>query len=182
MYMSKNTNKIFERLKENSKIEIREIKSPFTPLKKSNRTAVNSSTKLPVTDLNEAPQRGVDSNIHWYNNKKLEKDDFIIIKIKYSGLEYVGKVDEISGFTKEGIKIPGAIPILKINIISYEEDPFDFSCVSSGKETIFINDIESVKKIIPKGDIINNICSFLGGKSKRRKTNRRKTNKRKTNK
>ena len=40
----------------------------FTPLNKSNRTAVNSSTKLPVTDLNESPQRGADSNLHWYKS------------------------------------------------------------------------------------------------------------------
>ena len=38
----------------------------FTPLKNSNRPAVESSTKLPVTDLNIAPHRGADSNIHWY--------------------------------------------------------------------------------------------------------------------
>lgn len=38
----------------------------YTQLNNSNRTAVNYSTKLPVTDLNGAPQRGVDSNLHGY--------------------------------------------------------------------------------------------------------------------
>ena len=38
----------------------------FTPLKNSIRIANNSLTKLPVTDLNEAPQRGADSNLHRY--------------------------------------------------------------------------------------------------------------------
>jgi len=39
----------------------------FTSLKNLNRIVVNSSTKLPVIDLNKAPQRGADSNLHWYN-------------------------------------------------------------------------------------------------------------------
>ena len=38
----------------------------FTPLKISIRTADETSTKLPVTDLYGAPQRGADSNLHWY--------------------------------------------------------------------------------------------------------------------
>ena len=38
----------------------------YTRLNNSNRAAVNSSTKLQVTDLNEAPQRGADSNLYWY--------------------------------------------------------------------------------------------------------------------
>jgi hypothetical protein len=50
----------------------------FTPLKISIRSADESSTKLPVTELNRAPQRGTDSNLRWYKphntpktNKKL---------------------------------------------------------------------------------------------------------------
>jgi len=43
--------------------------SRFTPLKNSNRVAVNSSTKLPVTDLNEAPLWGADSNLYRYRKK-----------------------------------------------------------------------------------------------------------------
>ena len=39
----------------------------FTPLKISNRTAVETSTKLPVTDLEQAPLQGAVSNLHWYN-------------------------------------------------------------------------------------------------------------------
>ena len=38
----------------------------YTPLKISNRTAVETSTKLPVTDLEQAPLRGAVSNLHWY--------------------------------------------------------------------------------------------------------------------
>jgi hypothetical protein len=41
----------------------------FTPLKISNRTAVETSTKLPVTDLKQAPSaslEGADSNLHRY--------------------------------------------------------------------------------------------------------------------
>jgi hypothetical protein len=39
----------------------------YTPLKISNRTAVETSTKLPVTDLKQAPFQGADSNLHRYN-------------------------------------------------------------------------------------------------------------------
>ena len=39
----------------------------FTPLKNLIRTADYSSSRLPVTDLNEAPQRGADSNLRRYN-------------------------------------------------------------------------------------------------------------------
>ena len=46
-----------------SKEEIKNI----TPLKNLIRTADYSSSRLPVTDLNEAPQRGADSNLHRYN-------------------------------------------------------------------------------------------------------------------
>ena len=38
----------------------------YTPLKISNRTAVETSTKLPVTDLEQAPLQGAVSNLHWY--------------------------------------------------------------------------------------------------------------------
>jgi hypothetical protein len=42
----------------------------FTPLKISNRTAVETSTKLPVTDLKQAPFQGADSNLHRYKPLK----------------------------------------------------------------------------------------------------------------
>ena len=56
----------------------------FTPLNNSIRTADEFSTKLPVTDLNIAPQRGVDSKLHWYNyharyHFPTEKDDNQVI-------------------------------------------------------------------------------------------------------
>jgi hypothetical protein len=41
-----------------------------TPLKISNRTAVETSTKLPVTDLKQAPFQGAGSNLHRYKTKK----------------------------------------------------------------------------------------------------------------
>ena len=41
----------------------------YTPLNNSIRTADELSTKLPVTDLNIAPKKGVDSNIRRYKNK-----------------------------------------------------------------------------------------------------------------
>ena len=44
-----------------------ELDFVFTPLKISNRTAVETSTKLPVTDLEQAPLQGAVSNLHWYN-------------------------------------------------------------------------------------------------------------------
>ena len=40
----------------------------FTPLKNSIRTADEFSSKLPVTDLNEAPLRGADSNLQRYKS------------------------------------------------------------------------------------------------------------------
>ena len=42
----------------------------FTPLKNSTRTRIDSLTKLPVTDLNRAPQRGADSNLHRYKKSR----------------------------------------------------------------------------------------------------------------
>jgi len=44
----------------------------YTPLNNSIRTAGEFSTKLPVTDLNIAPQRGTDSNLHRYKNSIVE--------------------------------------------------------------------------------------------------------------
>ena len=41
----------------------------FTQLKNSNRITVESSTKLPVTDLKQSPFKGADSNLHWYKDK-----------------------------------------------------------------------------------------------------------------
>jgi DNA (cytosine-5)-methyltransferase 1 len=38
----------------------------YTPLKNSIRIRIDSSTKLPVIDLNRAPQRGADSNLRRY--------------------------------------------------------------------------------------------------------------------
>lgn len=38
----------------------------FTSLKNSIRPADESSTKLPVTELNRAPLWGADSNLRWY--------------------------------------------------------------------------------------------------------------------
>ena len=43
-----------------------ERKKEFTPLKISIRIADEISTKLPVTDLEQAPLRGAVSNLHWY--------------------------------------------------------------------------------------------------------------------
>ena len=42
----------------------------FTPLKNSIRTADDSSTALPVTDLNGAPLWGADSNLHRHKSAK----------------------------------------------------------------------------------------------------------------
>ena len=43
----------------------------FTPLKNLIRTADYSSSRLPVTDLNEAPQRGADSNLRRYKMERI---------------------------------------------------------------------------------------------------------------
>ena len=53
----------------------------YTPLKISIRTADETSIKLPVTDLEQAPLRGAVSNLHWYKNVKqyLFQVDFIQI-------------------------------------------------------------------------------------------------------
>ena len=65
----------------------------YTPLKNSPLCGLNSLTKLPVTDLNEAPQGGADSNLLWYNyystpfyksQKDLKNGG---IKIQYSSRE-----------------------------------------------------------------------------------------------
>jgi hypothetical protein len=47
----------------------------FTPLKNQSAPEgrIDSSTKLPVTDLNRAPQRGADSNLHRYKKTKKRK-------------------------------------------------------------------------------------------------------------
>ena len=54
-------------------IPVRVVDNSFTPLNNLNRTAVNYSTKLPVTDLNGAPQLGVDSNHHGYKVVHISK-------------------------------------------------------------------------------------------------------------
>ena len=45
----------------------------YTPLKISIRTADETSIKLPVTDLEQAPRRGAVSNLHWYKTQKKHK-------------------------------------------------------------------------------------------------------------
>jgi hypothetical protein len=47
----------------------------FKPLKISNRTAVETSTKLPVTDLEQAPLRGTVSNLHRYKSTTDDDSD-----------------------------------------------------------------------------------------------------------
>ena len=59
----------------------------YTPLKNSIRTRIDSSTKLPVTDLNKAPLWGADSNLHQYKQISLLKEiptfyETVITKIK----------------------------------------------------------------------------------------------------
>jgi len=45
----------------------------FTPFKNSPLCGLNSSTKLPVIDLNKAPLWGAYSNLHWYKYKYIKK-------------------------------------------------------------------------------------------------------------
>jgi hypothetical protein len=60
----------FRRIKKKQPISLPTILTneqlQITPLKISNRTAVETSTKLPVTDLKQAPFQGADSNLHRY--------------------------------------------------------------------------------------------------------------------
>ena len=49
----------------------------FTPLKNSIRTADESSTKLPVTDLYGAHDRGADSNLHWFTPLHIQNAHFV---------------------------------------------------------------------------------------------------------
>ena len=52
----------------------------YTPLKISNRTAVETSTKLPVTDLKQAHLRCADSNLHRYKyNHYFESSVFQVV-------------------------------------------------------------------------------------------------------
>ena len=55
----------------------------ITPLKNSIRIADNSSTKLPVTDLNEAPLWGADSNLHRYKEGSRKPAIYLIEDILY---------------------------------------------------------------------------------------------------
>ena len=52
----------------------------YTPLKNSNRVAVESSTKLPVTDLNIAPFQGADSNLHRYKWENVKMENMCVEK------------------------------------------------------------------------------------------------------
>jgi hypothetical protein len=47
--------------------------SQFTPLKNSNGTPLNSSTKLPVTILNDAPLERPNINLHGYKRISAKK-------------------------------------------------------------------------------------------------------------
>jgi hypothetical protein len=55
-------NKIVSKKKSITEIQL----DRFTPLKNSNRIAVCSSSKLPVTVWTIAPRKGAVSNLHWY--------------------------------------------------------------------------------------------------------------------
>jgi len=48
------------------KLKLDQQLETFISLKNSIRSADNSSTKLPVTDLNKSSFWSADSNIHWY--------------------------------------------------------------------------------------------------------------------
>ena len=58
----------------------------YTPLNNSIHTADELSTKLLVTDLNIAPKRGADSNLHWY--KKIESQTMKNWKILSGACRY----------------------------------------------------------------------------------------------
>ena len=114
--------------------------------------------------------------------KSLKKDDLIMIKmnglkVHGKGVEYFGRFIEITGIKEDGTIIRGTVPTLKIQVVS-NEHPFDMFSVSGGKETLFISGIESIEKITPKGDVLQNICSFLGGKKSNKINKTNKTNKR----
>jgi hypothetical protein len=112
----------------------------------------------------------------------LQIDDLIMVKMKGLGAEYFGRFKELIGVPENGKRSPGTVPQVTIRIISYEH-PFDVFSVSGGKETIFSGDVESIIKITPDCDVLQHICSFLGGnKSIKRKSIKRKSIKRKTNK
>ena len=49
----------------------------YTPLKISIRTADEISTKLPVTDLEQAPLRGAVSNLHRYKSTSRNKIEIL---------------------------------------------------------------------------------------------------------
>ena len=53
----------------------------FTPLKNSNNKTVESSTKLPVTDLKQAPLKGMDSNFQWYKVEKSKHSENNITRL-----------------------------------------------------------------------------------------------------
>jgi len=54
----------------------------ITPLKKSMCSADDSSTVLPVTDLDGEPRRGADSNLHWYKKDDNSENNLLIIERK----------------------------------------------------------------------------------------------------
>ena len=62
-------------------------------MKISNRTAVKSSTKLPVTYLTTAPFQGADSNIHRYKEKQKEAQK--ILERANFAVDTFGKTDSI---------------------------------------------------------------------------------------
>ena len=118
----------------------------LTPLNNSNRTAVNSSTKLPVTDLNKAVQGGADSNLHWYKLKKMKGG----MKFTISGNEQIcyksiGTLDCAlnSIDTITGLKLH---EIFKNRV--FGEHPKNFS--EDGIGMYLKSLIEILKQIIPK--------------------------------
>jgi hypothetical protein len=96
----------------------------FTPLKNSIRTADETSTKLPVTDLYGAPRRGVDSNLYRYNEivyQRYDNSKSVVFNAEEKNVEEKNKYTKFNDYTNnQKFIIVNVISIIIILILTYE--------------------------------------------------------------
>ena len=88
----------------------------YTPLKISIRTADEISTKLPVTDLEQAPLRGAVSNLHRYKNTFRMKPIIIYNNNNFNQLSFDIKYrniieNEINKYNKKWYEVTKVVKI-----------------------------------------------------------------------
>uniref|UniRef100_A0A6C0DKJ5 Uncharacterized protein n=1 Tax=viral metagenome TaxID=1070528 RepID=A0A6C0DKJ5_9ZZZZ len=96
----------------------------FTPLKNSIRTADETSTKLPVTDLYGAPRRGADSNLYRYTEivyQRYDNSKSDLVNVEENNTEEKNKYTKFNDYANnQKFIIANITIIITIIILTYQ--------------------------------------------------------------